>query len=563
MKTHKWWYRAAVVPVVIGLVLSPFLSLITPPRDDAWAAIGDDWRGILNRNITVNRIWLCLRGATSSKESDWTVTSQPSNVEQRIVDDLNYSYLGNFRFVDYNGEVGGGKSCRDFLKANLSTVLPGKSSLDLLRVFANCPAQPNSSGNYNCKFKNLNDMRASFKSSVISSSPVEHLSPEQVYGFYYYQMTNTCGAVPYGTDQGIDTNTPSQIGQPNLGSKGSNINDYPVQVLTSDGLIVGRWMPAQAGMKPSTTTGTGYTGTGYGAGYSYETTTNEKYVGLLNNSLDIFNEADHGGLADDDATRQGKGRILYQGQCVTDIIDKFKNIKVNFPGVGKTITELRESQCLEFVRNGSGWYGSNFDAILAMERNPIQGLVNACMRGAENADDELVCYLKDPLLTDAKYYDQKTTGGVGAVYGPPPRSLLYNGQGLKNAIADGTDFNFAGSSWIAKSRIINSCLHGQGLDPLQDNADSADVDEEGTPCESVGGSMGWILCPVIRMMAAGINKIMEFIDNQLNYQSLNDEYGSAAIRGAWGAIIPIANIAFAIVFLITIYSTVIGGRGGK
>jgi hypothetical protein len=53
---------------------------------------------------------------------------------------------------------------------------------------------------------------------------------------------------------------------------------------------------------------------------------------------------------------------------------------------------------------------------------------------------------------------------------------------------------------------------------------------------------------------------MGYITNQLNYQSLNDNHDY--VKQAWEKFIPLANIAFVIVFLIVIYSTAIGGKLG-
>jgi hypothetical protein len=86
--------------------------------------------------------------------------------------------------------------------------------------------------------------------------------------------------------------------------------------------------------------------------------------------------------------------------------------------------------------------------------------------------------------------------------------------------------------------------------------------EEAPTCESNGGSFGWIMCPVIRMLDAMVSATMGLITDQLNYKRLNDNLGP--VKQAWDKFVPIANIAFVIVFLIIIYSTAIGGgTGGK
>ncbi|MCL2807424.1 MAG: hypothetical protein FWD27_04570 [Coriobacteriia bacterium] len=78
-----------------------------------------------------------------------------------------------------------------------------------------------------------------------------------------------------------------------------------------------------------------------------------------------------------------------------------------------------------------------------------------------------------------------------------------------------------------------------------------------SPCEAASEGWGWVACPIITALQGIVDWAMEGITDFLDYQSLNE--GGDTIKNVHGAFIPIANIAFAIVFLIIIYSTAISG----
>jgi hypothetical protein len=117
------------------------------------------------------------------------------------------------------------------------------------------------------------------------------------------------------------------------------------------------------------------------------------------------------------------------------------------------------------------------------------------------------------------------------------------------------------------AKRIEACLYGQGREfefHYVPSLNSTDPDGNSpTPtCESQGGSMGWILCPITILLRGAVDTMMDLLTDQLEYQTLNDTTGGKVMKEVWNKFIPIANIGFAIVFLIVIYSTAIGGGIG-
>lgn len=86
--------------------------------------------------------------------------------------------------------------------------------------------------------------------------------------------------------------------------------------------------------------------------------------------------------------------------------------------------------------------------------------------------------------------------------------------------------------------------------------DDSDSGEEESPeddsCESKSGVMGWLLCPGTDLVSDSINYLMGGIDKSLQW-SVNSEV-QTHMKNAWNGMLNIANIIFAIAFLIMIYS---------
>lgn len=79
-----------------------------------------------------------------------------------------------------------------------------------------------------------------------------------------------------------------------------------------------------------------------------------------------------------------------------------------------------------------------------------------------------------------------------------------------------------------------------------------EADEEETCRESVGFGLGWIICPAHDLVSELVDKMMEQVGKSFEWN-----FGDQLLT-LWTSFLPIANIAFAIVFLIVIYSTATG-----
>lgn len=96
-----------------------------------------------------------------------------------------------------------------------------------------------------------------------------------------------------------------------------------------------------------------------------------------------------------------------------------------------------------------------------------------------------------------------------------------------------------------------------------DASDSAvwSGDEESGECISSTkdscdlGALGWVICPSTQLIESMVNGIMQVITNQMEFKALTGSSTRTGMQSGWAAIRDIANIAFAIVFLIVIYST--------
>ena len=80
---------------------------------------------------------------------------------------------------------------------------------------------------------------------------------------------------------------------------------------------------------------------------------------------------------------------------------------------------------------------------------------------------------------------------------------------------------------------------------------SSSVDEE-DPCQAGFLGFGWLFCPGANLIESFMNGFLNWIDDQLNWTMLAENDG--AIRERWQDFLNIANIAFAIAFLVMIYS---------
>ena len=79
-------------------------------------------------------------------------------------------------------------------------------------------------------------------------------------------------------------------------------------------------------------------------------------------------------------------------------------------------------------------------------------------------------------------------------------------------------------------------------------------------CQTNAQGFGWVICPGMSMLSGAINSAVGFVSGGMEWNLLinsgdNNKSASESIREAWNGIRSVANIAFAIVFMIIIYST--------
>ncbi len=99
---------------------------------------------------------------------------------------------------------------------------------------------------------------------------------------------------------------------------------------------------------------------------------------------------------------------------------------------------------------------------------------------------------------------------------------------------------------------------GSATDPTDPDSSNTDVGTAQDPCYAAQThGFGWIVCPGLTWMTAAIDGLVGWITGGLQWTMLTDTTGNSGttIRDVWASMLGIANIAFAIVFMIIIYST--------
>lgn len=114
-------------------------------------------------------------------------------------------------------------------------------------------------------------------------------------------------------------------------------------------------------------------------------------------------------------------------------------------------------------------------------------------------------------------------------------------QTLVHAAEEG-DFNIAASSETDQDSFAS--------------IGSSESEDEDTSCESRGGSLGWILCPLL----AGVGNSLDWIENQMtSLLSLeSDEYDNQSLEAAWSIVRTVALSLLIPAMLIMVISTALG-----
>ena len=107
-----------------------------------------------------------------------------------------------------------------------------------------------------------------------------------------------------------------------------------------------------------------------------------------------------------------------------------------------------------------------------------------------------------------------------------------------------------------------------GDDDTTDNSNNttSNTSTDDSTCEEGAGVFGWLLCPGQSLITTAIDAFLGFIENSMQYTFLVDDVdvqtkdgstvkvGKTSIKEIWGKFVNIANIIFAVAFLIMIYS---------
>lgn len=172
----------------------------------------------------------------------------------------------------------------------------------------------------------------------------------------------------------------------------------------------------------------------------------------------------------------------------------------------------------------------------------------------------------DKKLKLERVYAKKadyTTGFWNQPYTVWPGDTTFDPLGLKQGVAmtcpeiyNGVAENF--SSYVSalnastdEGNTIPSDI-SQGGQPSGGTTGSGSSDDEEDPCQAGLLGFGWLFCPGANLLDSFLNGFLNEIDDQLNWTFLVDH--SSEIKSRWQQFVNIANIIFAIAFLIMIYS---------
>ena len=99
-------------------------------------------------------------------------------------------------------------------------------------------------------------------------------------------------------------------------------------------------------------------------------------------------------------------------------------------------------------------------------------------------------------------------------------------------------------------------------DSTDDSNDSTSSDDGENSCEAGLFGFGWMLCPGQNLITSIFSNFLQFIADSLEWTLLTDN--TDTIRDVWQDFLNIANIVFAICFLVMIYSMATStGLSGK
>lgn len=228
------------------------------------------------------------------------------------------------------------------------------------------------------------------------------------------------------------------------------------------------------------------------------------------------------------------GKIIYNDELLNTIVNAFEDIANN-------ITMSSNKIDIETKPNDETL--KNFEKLLEKWQTELDR-VESEINSAQNLLDE-----KRPLVGGGEDKSR------GEVWDFDESSLMVTCPGL-----DKLDEEIA-KILSAAPPNINTNWSGAVVErPDYNYAGSGDQD----PCDGAAGSLGWILCPVLRMVSEGVDNIYnDYVQGQfleVNANNLNPDLTDAGrkVYSAWGTIRNIANVLFVILFMIVMISQLTG-----
>lgn len=224
------------------------------------------------------------------------------------------------------------------------------------------------------------------------------------------------------------------------------------------------------------------------------------------------------------------GKIIYNDELLGTILGAFEDIANNVTMAANQVdieSKPNDETLKDFEKLLDKWQ-TELDRVES-EINAAQNLLDekrALVGGSEDGSRGEVWDFDDGTLTVTCPGLDKLKDEINGVLSAAPPNIDTDWNGIT---PDDPDYSFAGPG--------------------------ADADA----CTGAAGSLGWILCPVLKMVSAGVDDIYEgYVQKQFLEIDANKVSDGSAVYVAWQSIRDIANILFVAFFLFVLFSQLTG-----
>lgn len=226
------------------------------------------------------------------------------------------------------------------------------------------------------------------------------------------------------------------------------------------------------------------------------------------------------------------GKIIYNDELLNSIVSAFEDIANDITMAANKIdieSKPNDETLAEFDKSLGKWQ-TELDRVES-EINATQNLLNEKRNlisgGEDNSRGEVWDFDETSLMVTCPGLD-KLDKEIASVLSAAPPDIDADWSG---STVDKPDYNYAGS----------------GADP--------------DACTGAAGSLGWILCPVLKMVTEGVDNIydgyVQKVFLEVDSTQLRGERGNA-VYDAWSIMRTVANVIFVIMFMIVIFSQLTG-----